>query len=282
MGRRHHKSRNLCGGRLAVSLHHLLMAAGYVVVLARIENRKAQVSGAGSIVAAVQVLIGHPQTASHLAPVRIGIGKIPCGVEVPGAHDVHEVGTGHIAVDRGYNLRGECGSQTVLCPGVPGQGINPLLNQGDSDLNIQNIVFKLFDFLPQELIGVGLGNGGALYAGGAITDFIDAGATIRLIGVLVVAHVVFDQPDTGFTHGEPSCFRRNGRSRNQAEEHHKRQQQACNSLFHRNLLLYSIVSYWYYNSIGYKLQPLNSNLFTFCNFYFYHVLSGLIPQFDKL
>ena len=252
-------------GAAHIGLNHLLGAVGELGIHTGIEHGKAQGAGIGGAVGAVQIQVCHSQTAVEDAPVGSIIGKA-CGIIIPGAHGIHKSGAGGIAVDGGHKSRSRNRPGGAFHIGVPHQGIHPSLHQIDGDDGGDN-ADDLLQLLTQKLVSVGLGDGGTRHTGGTVADTpVVLG---HLIGVLMEAHILLDYPYTSLTDRDAGCRSRDGCRRNQTDQHHKRQQQASNSLFHRNLLLYSNVSYWYYNSISYKLQPLMWILFTICNFCFF-------------
>ena len=105
-----------------------------------------------------------------------------------------------------------------------------LLNQRCRDSGVDRLV-QLGQLLTQILIRVGLSDGCALHTGCAVADLVNSIG--YLIGGFLEAHVILDYLDAGFADGEAVCRCRDGRSRDQTDKHHKSQQQAGNSLFHR-------------------------------------------------
>ena len=247
-----------------------------ILVVARKEHGIAQRAGAGGAVGAGQVQVCHCHPAlNHVAGAGI-IGEA-AGI-IPGTQGVGKLGSGAAAGNAVLNgIEHGCvgGPGSTLTVGVPHQSIEPLLNQLDAQG--VNHLHKLVQFCPQQLIGIGLGDGLVLHGRGAITHPINACG--NFISIPMEAHEILNHPNAGLADTGGCCRSGNCRNGNQADDQNKCKHQASNSLFHRKPTpLHRIVSYWYYNSIGYKLQPLKRIFFTICNFYFWMAKA---PHFIK-
>ena len=214
----------------------LILRAGGIKghAVAGIEQGIAHAAGIGGAVSArnEQVGNGHPAGKNAAVGVIVHINAPVIGAD----------GTGKL---RG---RGTLRQQALYAPrpadvaalgiGQPHQSVQTLLGQAGSRHGRFNSRRQSLQLLAQEDIGVGLGNGLPLGAGGAVTDLIYAGA--RVIGILMEAHRLLDYPNAGLA--DPAAGR-GGRGGdrccgNQTDQQHEGKHQASKSLFHRNLLLY--------------------------------------------
>ena len=214
----------------------LILRAGGIKghAVAGIEQGIAHAAGVGGAVSArnEQVGNGHPAGKNAAVGVIVHISAPVIGAD----------GTGKL---RG---RGVARQQLLYVPrpagvaalgiGQPHQSVQTLLGQAGSRHGRFNSRRQSCQLLAQEDIGVGLGNGLPLGAGGAVTDLIYAGA--RVIGILMEAHRLLDHPNAGLA--DPAAGR-GGRGGdrccgNQTDQQHEGKHQASKSLFHRNLLLY--------------------------------------------
>ena len=205
-----------------------LLLGGAEGSLACIEDGEAEGAGVGTAVNTVQIQVGHGHAGDDPAAVGGVIGEAGVPV-VAGAHGIHKCGAG-IAIIDGLHKFGIAGPAGALHIGEPDQSVVLLLNQRCRDSGVDRLV-QLGQLLTQILIRVGLGDGCALHTGCAVADFVNAIG--HLIGGFLKAHVILDYLDAGFADGEAVCRCRDGRSRDQTDKHHKSQQQAGNSLFHR-------------------------------------------------